>query len=240
MARIIEGIKEVKTLLYAHNADVDAGEVIVVNNMVLIALSAALANVVAVYAFSCRAAFPLSGSEALASAVPVYWDESGEVITATAAGNTFAGTSIEAAAEAVEEAVVDLFPGIPAVLASGAVGLVNLGDPVLRLLPLTVADPGDAGAIPVAASGVCALETLGAETRTLAAPTFEGQRLTVCFDVDGGDCVLTATPAIDQTGNNTVTFANEGEFLELVAVYKDGALVWRIAGSDIAAALATV
>lgn len=106
--------------------------------------------------------------------------------------------------------------------------------------PDVIADPGDAGAIPVDESGTCAITTAGAETRTLAIPTFAGQEIAISMDVDGpGDCVITSAEAFNQTGNNTITLNDAGDFILLVGVTVGGALRWRVAAND-GAALSTV
>jgi len=102
-----------------------------------------------------------------------------------------------------------------------------------------IADPGDAGAIPVTRSGNVAVTTAGAETRTLAIPTFADQTLTLSLDVDGGDAVVTVASAINQTGNNTITLNDAGDTVRLVGVQVAGALVWRVVVND-GAALSTV
>jgi len=102
-----------------------------------------------------------------------------------------------------------------------------------------VADPGNAGAIPVTASGYCPIVTAGSETRTLAAPQFPGQTLDLYIDTDGGTCVITASLAINQTGNNTITMADVGDFIRLVGVTRAGVLRWQVAAND-GAALTTV
>jgi len=96
----------------------------------------------------------------------------------------------------------------------------------------TIADPGDAGAIPVTRSGSVGLVTAGAETRTLAIPTFEGQQLSIGLTTDGGDAVVTAATGINQTGNTSLTFADAGDHLKLEGVYKGAALVWRVVAND--------
>ena len=102
--------------------------------------------------------------------------------------------------------------------------------------PLTtaVADPGDAGAIPVTSSGTCPIVTTeaGGETRTLAAPTYAGQLLTLAMKTDGGDCVITAAAAINATGNNTITMGDAGDTLVLVGVEVGAAKVWRVVVND--------
>lgn len=105
--------------------------------------------------------------------------------------------------------------------------------------PTAITDPGDAGAIPVTASGTCAITTAGAETRTLAIPTFISQQITLCLDTDGGDAVVTVAQAVNQTGNNTLTMADAGDEITLRAITVGGALRWRV-GSNDGVALSTV
>lgn len=104
----------------------------------------------------------------------------------------------------------------------------------------TVADPGDAAAIVVDRDfGVCPLVTGGAETRTLAIPANIGQTFSMCLDTDGGDCVVTVASGINQTGNNTLTFADAGDEITLKAMKEGAALIWRIISND-GVALSTV
>lgn len=105
--------------------------------------------------------------------------------------------------------------------------------------PVAIADPGDAGAIPVTKSGSVAITTAAAETRTIAIPGRAGITLVLSLDVDGGDCVITAAAAINQTGNNTITLGDAGDTIVLTAVQKAGALVWRVLVND-GCALSTV
>lgn len=108
------------------------------------------------------------------------------------------------------------------------------------LQPSLIRDPGSSGAIDVSRSGYCELTTAGAETRTLADPTYRGQILDLVFVVDGGDCVVTAASAVNQTGNNTITFTDVGEHTRLVGAYNatDG-WEWKTIVND-GAALTTV
>lgn len=122
----------------------------------------------------------------------------------------------------------------------------NGAEAILRGVPMTVgatvdliADPGDGQAIPVTRSGVCAITTAGSETRTLAAPSFIGQRLALVIDVDGGTCVVTVASLVNQTGDNTITMAEVKDFIELLAVQIGGAKLWRVVVAD-GAALSTV
>jgi hypothetical protein len=95
-----------------------------------------------------------------------------------------------------------------------------------------ITDPGNAGAIPVTADGVCNLTSAGAETRTLAIPTFQGQRLNLCMNVDGGDIVITVASAFNQATNTTITMNDAGDSVELVGVLIASALRWRLVYND--------
>ncbi|MCK5604894.1 hypothetical protein KAR91_23590 [Candidatus Pacearchaeota archaeon] len=112
---------------------------------------------------------------------------------------------------------------------------------ILVRIGALIADPGDAGAIPVTRSGNVALTTGGSgETRTLAIPGAAGTRLVLSHDVDGGgDAVITVASAANQAGNNTLTMADAGDIIELIAVQVASALVWRIGAND-GVALSTV
>ena len=107
------------------------------------------------------------------------------------------------------------------------------------LPPELIKAPGNGGAIPTHISGIVNLITAGAETRTLSAPKVEGKTMQFNFKTDGGDCVITVTPAANQTGNNTLTFADAGDHLLLQAARSGTALVWRIVAND-GVALTTV
>jgi hypothetical protein len=98
--------------------------------------------------------------------------------------------------------------------------------------PTAHADPGNAGAIPVTSSGQCALTSAGAETRTLAIPTFAGQRLLLHCDVYVGNIVVTSAQAINQTGNTIMTFGAARDNCELVGITVGGALRWQVAYND--------
>ena len=70
--------------------------------------------------------------------------------------------------------------------------------------------------------------TAAAETRTLPRPSHVGQRLTLAMEVDGGDCVITSSAAINPTGNTIITFDAAGEAVELLAVRIGADLFWRV------------
>lgn len=99
-------------------------------------------------------------------------------------------------------------------------------------LSTEIADPGDTNAIPVTATGRVPLVTDGSETRTLAAPSYAGQRLQLEFKTDGGDCVITCSTGVNQTGNDTLTFADAGDHMILSAIDVGGDLRWRVVCND--------
>lgn len=96
----------------------------------------------------------------------------------------------------------------------------------------TIADPGNAGAIAVTASGVCALTSAGAETRTLAIPTFMGQEISLIADTYVGNIVVTSAQAINQAGNTIMTFGVVNDCITLKAMTIGGALRWRTIAND--------
>jgi hypothetical protein len=95
-----------------------------------------------------------------------------------------------------------------------------------------VADPGNAKAVDVTQAGVCLLTSAGAETRTLARPTFIGQRLALIDNVHVGNIVITSSAAINQTGNTVMTFGAAADMIELVGMKVAGLLVWRVCAND--------
>lgn len=95
-----------------------------------------------------------------------------------------------------------------------------------------IADPGDAGAIPVTTNGVCNMTSAAAETRTLADPTFIGQQLTLCCDTYVGNIVVTAASAVDSAAHTVMTFGAAGRCVTLVGVTVGGSRKWRLVGAD--------
>lgn len=106
-------------------------------------------------------------------------------------------------------------------------------------LETLIADPGASGAIPVTKSGHVELVSAAAETRTLAAPSFNGQQLLISLKTDGGDVVLTVATTVNQSANNTVTFNDAGDAVLLVAKQNGSNLRWAVQMND-GAALSTV
>ena len=213
---------------------VAAGDVVVTNGMFGFATQPIAANVLGTLRTAGGPpkirAVKANGSISVGNAV--YWDADGDpqggtagtgCATTTATSNTFMGRCVVAAGETDE--YVDL---------ECSIGVVTAGT-----LESAITDPGDAGAIPVSASGHVALVTAAAETRTLAAPTAVGLQLLLYLKTDGGDCVVTCATTFNETGNNTITFANTGEAVLLTSVEEGSNKRWRLATAD-GASLSTV
>ncbi len=95
-----------------------------------------------------------------------------------------------------------------------------------------IADPGASGAISVVQSGSVSIVSAAAETRTVADPTFVGQVLSIGFKTDGGKVTLTSASPVNQTGNNTLAFADVGDHLMLIASADGADIEWRILAND--------
>ena len=122
--------------------------------------------------------------------------------------------------------------------AGGFTAVINVEAAIAELYPhseVLIADPGDAGAIPVTRSGNVAITTAAAETRTLAIPAIQGITLAISCDAYVGDGVITVASAFNQTGNTIITLNTAGDTVVLTAVQVAGALVWRLVVNDGAA-----
>lgn len=117
---------------------------------------------------------------------------------------------------------------------TGANVETTLAEVGLERVSNTIADPGNAGAIPVTRSGTCPLTSAGAgETRTLAAPSFVNQVITIVHAVDGGDIAIAVATTVNQAGNTTITMSEVDDAIGLIAVkIAAGALRWRVMFND--------
>lgn len=98
-----------------------------------------------------------------------------------------------------------------------------------------VDDPADAGAISNTGSGFVRLVSVGAggETRTLAAPLWEGQLLSLIDYTHVGNIVVTIATLVNQTGNNTLTFGAANDHIILIGTMcSGGTLRWRVLYND--------
>ena len=213
---------------YTPVSAVEAGKVVVQGSMIGVAKRPIAAGVLG--ALAVRGLFDVvKANEQQALGAALYWDADGNpyggtagtgCATTTSSGNTFIGFA-QVAAGATDETV--------RVLWSGPVALTNT---VHNALTADLTDPGNAGAIPVTDSGHCDLVTTGAQTRTLAAPTYVGQMLIVSLKTDGGNCVITCATTVNQTGNNTITLDDAGDAILLVAKANGTNKRWSVVSND--------
>jgi predicted RecA/RadA family phage recombinase len=228
-------IEEGQSIDHTPVAAVAAGQVVVQGSMIGVAkrpIAAATLGALAV-----KGIFDVvKANEQQALGAALYWDADGNpyngtagtgCATTTSSGNTFIGFA-QVAAEATDEAV--------RVLWSGPLAVTNT---VHNALSALIADPGNAGAIPVTDTGHVEIVTATAETRTLAAPTYLGQMLLISMKTDGGDCVIAVATTVNQTGNNRITLNDAGDAVLLAAKANGTNIRWSVVSND-GAALSTV
>jgi predicted RecA/RadA family phage recombinase len=215
-------------------ADVAAGDIVVTNGMLQFATQPIASGVLGTLrtAGGPPLVRAVKANGAISVGNAVYWDDDGNpqggtagtgCATTTATANTFMGRAVAAAG--ANDETVDL---------EMSIGVVTNGG-----LENAITDPGASGAIPVTASGHVAIVTTGVQTRTLAAPSYPGQQMLLYMKTDGGNCTITCATTINETGNNTITFANTGEAVLLIAVEEGSNYRWRLATAD-GASLSTV
>lgn len=104
---------------------------------------------------------------------------------------------------------------------------------VRGVAPVIIPDPGDAGTIDTSRSGYCELTSAGAETRTLADPTYRGQIIDLVFVSDGGDITITSSSPVNQSGNTSLVTADIGDHLRVMGAYNatDG-WEWKVVVND--------
>lgn len=172
----------------------------------------------------------------IAQYAAIYWDADGNpqggvegsgCVTTTANGNLFFGYALVAAGATDTTVTAFRWPAS------------TITNTVHETLSAVIADVATGEAIPVTNSGSIAIVTAAAETRTLAAPSFLGQMLSISLKTDGGDCVITCATTVNQTGNNTITLADAGDCVVLVAKQNGDDLRWAVLAND-GATLATV
>lgn len=110
---------------------------------------------------------------------------------------------------------------------AGVAGNIDLSN---LFAQVEVADPGTGAAIPVTRSSTVMFTVgAGAETNTLAIPTFVGQRITLTVgSIAGGTRAVTAASAINAAGNTVMTFNAARDNCDLRAVKVGGVLAWEI------------
>jgi predicted RecA/RadA family phage recombinase len=222
---LVRYIQDDESVDYIPGADVAAGDVVVQGDLVGVAKLDIAANRLGSLAVEGIFDFPkaTAGGSGIAAGTVVYWDATNKQATATSTGNKQLGRVVLAAADADTTVRVRLD------------GITVATNP----LSANIADPGNAGAIPVTASGHVDIVTTAAQTRTLAAPSFIGQQLLIGMKTDGGDAVITCATTVNQTGNNTITLNDAGDAVLLVGKANGANVRWSVVSND-GAALSTV
>lgn len=213
-------------------AAVAAGDVVVQGSLVGIATAPIAAGTLG--ALETEGVFDIvKPTGSITAGAPLYWKTTGSpvggvalsgAVSTTSSDGQFIGYAVAAAGSSDTTVRVRVFG-------------VSTTNYTPQSAPIT--DPGNAGAIPVTGSGYVPLVSAGAETRTLAAPSYAGQVLQLAMKTDGGDIVLTCATFVNQAGNNTITFNDAGDVVTLEAIYVSTNLRWRILRND-GAALSTV
>src|SRR4030067_2093947 len=103
-----DSLQNVRTLKLAHSAAVTAGDVIVSNGQVLVAINTALINADNAYVFRGKTEFPKEANLAVNVGDVCYWVAASGNINKTSSGNTKAGICVEASAAADEVVLVML------------------------------------------------------------------------------------------------------------------------------------
>lgn len=97
-----------RTLKYTNSSAVAAGDVVVINGNVCVAVNAYAANAEGVYVFRGRVEFPKEASLAIAPGEVGYWVAAAGNVNKTSAGNTKIGICVEAAAAADTVVLMEL------------------------------------------------------------------------------------------------------------------------------------
>ena len=107
---IADSIQNTRTLPLAHSAAVEAGDIIVDNANVLIAINKAAANEKNTYVYMGKCIFPKVAGTAMNPGDKLYWDTTANNVTKTASTNTRCGMCVEAAQAADTTVVLMLLP----------------------------------------------------------------------------------------------------------------------------------
>jgi len=96
-------------------------------------------------------------------------------------------------------------------------------------------DPGDGGTIDISRTGRCLLSNTAGDnqTRSLPTPTVAGREISlVAYIPSGGNIVVNVASAINQNGDDTITFDATGEYIRLESVNMITGYRWRVVSSD--------
>lgn len=145
-----------------------------------------------------------------------------------------------------------LVSGTAANLRLDAGGAINIGDAETTQLNLgratiptvfygpvsatgnawAITDPGDGGTFSVSSSGNIAMSSAAVESRTLPAPSFVGQILTLSVASWVGAITVTCPTTVNQAGNTSLVFGSATDSITLIAASIGGVMRWRILAND--------
>ena len=103
MTEILDGLGAARTLKYTHNAALTAGDEIVINGQVWVAVNDTLADVENVFVYRGKCRFPKEPAVAHAIGDVLYWDDTNNYATKTVGTNAKIGMCLDAAASADTE-----------------------------------------------------------------------------------------------------------------------------------------
>jgi predicted RecA/RadA family phage recombinase len=124
---LADSIQNARVLKLAHSAAVTAGDIIVSNGNVLIAVNDALINVENTYVYLGKAIIPKVAGTAFDPGDKCYWDAGAGNITKVTGGNTLCGICLEAVLAATTTIVVMLYPNHVLAPAASSVGIADAG-----------------------------------------------------------------------------------------------------------------
>lgn len=177
----MDAIPNIRTIKYAHGSAVTAGDIIVNNGTVLIAINTALAAADNAYIYMGKIEMPKEASLAINQHDDVYWDATAGKVTKTQIGNTPCGYCVEKALAADTVVVIYLKPSFAmshTVIAAGI--FTTAGGDVNEAIAIT-----DALATDIA---IVTLETVGATPRTITTAKAAAGQI---------DVVLSGDPSTD-------------------------------------------
>ncbi len=125
---VADSIQNARTLKLAHSAAVEAGDVIVSNGNVMIAVNTALISVLNAYVYLGKTIMPKVAGTAFDPGDKGYWDAAAGNITKVTGGNTLAGICVEAALLADTTIVFMLYPNHVLAPAASSVGISDAGN----------------------------------------------------------------------------------------------------------------
>ena len=230
-------LKEYHSETYTNSTgtDIPAGGVVINNGMVLVAVEG-IPNTKTGTLTYLEAFNVVKDSSIFTQNDPVYWNATANPVgrmastgaaTSNASNAILMGFAIKTQIAGDDRVAVSVRPLVGAT--------ITLSPALNNTISNAITDPGAAGAIPVTVGGTCDLTgTTGTQTRTLAAPTFEGQEIVlVTKAITSGTLTVTVTNLVSNAGaaKTTIAQSTAGMMSRLQAVNIGGTLYWSVVSS---------